>query len=112
MAEYDRSKIAKEVGEQIRLQRKAKGYSMQKAAELLDLSTNHYSDLERGKYFPRVETLVEIVDFYGCTMDDLFKNVIRNGYMKDASECMARINRLPREKRMRLVEAIKLLTEE
>ena len=112
MAKYDRKTIEKEVGKQIRLLRKAKGYSIQATAEMIGLSTNHYADLERGKYFPRVETLVEIVDFFGCTMDDLFKNVIQNGYVKDASECMERISKLPIDKRKRLVEAIKLLTEE
>lgn len=112
MAEYDRIKIEKEVGNQIRLRRIAKGFSIQKTAELLGLSTNHYADLERGKYFPRVETLVKIVDFFGCTMDDLFKNVIRNGYEKDASECMARIRKMPPDKRKRIIEVIKLLTEE
>lgn len=45
-------------------------------------------------------------------MDDLFKNVIQNGYVKDASECMERISKLTIDKRKRLVEAIKLLTEE
>lgn len=112
MAEYDRTTIEKEVGNQIRKRRQERGYSIQKTAELLGLSNNHYADLERGKYFPRIETLVEIVDFFDCTMDDLFKNVIRNGYEKDASECMARIRKMPPDKRKRLIEAIKLLTEE
>ena len=112
MAEYDLIKIEKEVGNQIRFRRKAKGYTIQMAAELLGLSNNHYSDIERGKYFPRVETLVEIVDLFDCTMDDLFMNVIRNGYEKDASECMARIRKMPPDKRKRLIKAIMTLTEE
>ena len=45
-------------------------------------------------------------------MDDLFKNVIRNGYEKDASECMARLRKMPPDKRKRIIEVIKLLTEE
>jgi transcriptional regulator with XRE-family HTH domain len=112
VSDHSRAIIEKEVGKQIRLLRKARGISIQEAAESLGLSTNHYADLERGKYFPRVETLVEIVDFYNCTMDDLFKNVIRNGYEKDASEFMTMIRRMPPEKRKRIVEIIKLLIEE
>lgn len=45
-------------------------------------------------------------------MDDLFKDVIRNGYEKAASEYVAMIRRMSPEERKRMVEIIKLLIED
>ena len=50
------------VGNRIRLLRRNKGYTQQEFSEILGLSTNYLSDVERGKSFPRLDKLIAIMN--------------------------------------------------
>ena len=45
--------VMKAVGKRIQYYRKARGYTQEQFAEMIDLSTNYLSDVERGKSSPR-----------------------------------------------------------
>lgn len=50
------------LGQQIREQRRKKGWTMDKLAEKADLSVNYVGDLERGVKMPNLDTFIRIVE--------------------------------------------------
>ena len=51
-----------QLGNRIRLARKAKGITQERLAELANLSTTYIGRLERGEKTPSIETLVGLAD--------------------------------------------------
>ncbi len=59
------------LGEQIRKQRKSKGYTLEQLAEMLDVSTTFIGQIERAKGIPSLETLVKIANALEVSVDSL-----------------------------------------
>ena len=60
------------IGKRIQKIRQAKGYTQQQFAEVIGLSTNYLSDIERGKSSARLDKLVAIINALECSADDVF----------------------------------------
>lgn len=86
--------VEQKIGRQIQKMRKEKGYTQQQFAEIVDLSTNYLSDIERGKSFPRADKLVAIINALECSADELFADVIDCGYQAKASRLAEMIGEL------------------
>ena len=107
----DRNTIEKAIGKNIKRLRKAKGMTQSQLAEILDISTNYLSDIERGISFPRIEKLVAVINILGCSADDMFADVIDSGYKVKASRLSDQIEKLSpedREKAFAVLEAFYL----
>ncbi len=59
------------LGEQIRKNRKIKGYTLEQLAEILDVSTTFIGQIERSKGIPSLETLVKIANALEVSVDSL-----------------------------------------
>ena len=59
------------LGEQIRLQRKNKNYTLEQLAEKLDVSTTFIGQIERAKGIPSLETFVKIANALEISTDKL-----------------------------------------
>ncbi len=59
------------LGDQIRAARKAKGYTLEKVAEILDVSTTFIGQIERAKGIPSLDTLVKIANALEVSIDSL-----------------------------------------
>lgn len=57
------------VGDRIKRRRKAAGLTQEALAEQIELSKNHLSNIERGRYLPTIETLMMICNALGQTPD-------------------------------------------
>lgn len=78
----DKSKF----GMRLREARLARGMTMERLAEKLDLSYNYLSDMERGTKFPSVETLIRIVATLDISADFLLRDELPpNGPAADAA---------------------------
>ncbi len=64
------------LGEQIRKQRKLKGYTLEQLSEKLDVSTTFIGQIERAKGIPSLETLVKIANALDVSMDSLLFGVL------------------------------------
>lgn len=93
--------VEQRIGKQIQKLRKAKGYTQQVFAEKIGLSTNYLSDIERGKSSPRMDKLVTIINALTCSADDIFADVINNGYIIKTSRLSERLEKLPPEEQER-----------
>lgn len=89
--------IEKLIGKRIQKLRKSKGYTQQQFSEMVGISTNYLSDVERGKSFPRPDNLVTIINALECSADDLFADVINCGYKVKSSRLSECIEKLPHE---------------
>ena len=65
------------IGDNLRRLRDAKGISQEKFCSLLqlrgcDIGRSTYDKYERGELNVRVSLLIQLKDIYGCTYDDFF----------------------------------------
>lgn len=63
--------INKQVGQAIAKYRKAAGYSQAKVAEILGLSNDAISRMERGTITLNIERLCEFAELFDCSVVDL-----------------------------------------
>lgn len=87
------------IGKRIQKIRLAKGYTQQQFAEMIGLSTNYFSDIERGKSSARLDKLVAIINALECSADDIFVDVIDYGYKIKSSQLSERLEELPPKER-------------
>lgn len=97
------------VGNKIRLLRRNKGYTQQEFAEILGLSTNYLSDVERGKSFPRLDKLIAIMNTLECSADDIFEDVITSGYRNKESKLSDKIEKLSDKNKMLVFDVLDTL---
>ena len=68
------------IGDNLRRLRDAKGISQEKLCSLLqlrgcDIGRSTYDKYERGELNVRVSVLIQLKDIYGCTYDDFFVGI-------------------------------------
>ena len=101
--------IEQEIGRRIKEIRKQKKIPQEKLAEMIGISPNYMSALERGAYNIKLELLVQIIDCLDITADDLFRDVIKNGYVNRTSRLSDEIATLPAEEQQRIFEVLDAL---
>ena len=101
--------IEQEIGRRIKEIRKQKKIPQEKLAEMIGISPNYMSALERGAYNIKLDLLVQIIDCLDITADDLFRDVIKNGYVNRTSRLSDEIATLPAEEQQRIFEVLDAL---
>ena len=97
------------VGKRIRVARKAAGYSIEKLAEVTDLSRSYVSMLERGLRMPSLGTFVDIVNALDVTADPLLQDVLKLGSKVAATELSDRLTALSPSDYDRAIAVIDLM---
>ena len=101
--------IEQEIGRRIKEIRKQKKIPQEKLAEMIGITPNYMSALERGLYNIKLELLVQIIDCLDITADDLFRDVIKNGYVNRTSRLSDEIEKLPDDEQQRIYEMLDAL---
>ena len=101
--------IEQEIGRRIKEIRKQKKIPQEKLAEMIGISPNYMSALERGAYNIKLDLLVQIIDCLDITADDLFRDVIKNGYVNRTSRLADEIESLPPDEQQRIFEVLDAL---
>ncbi len=101
--------VEKEIGKRIKEYRKKCGLTQEQLAEKIDLSTNHLSAIERGRYGIKPDTLVQIINCIGCTADDIFCDVIDTGYKIRASRLTDLIEKLEPEEQSKIFDVVETM---
>ena len=101
--------IEQEIGRRIKELRKQKRIPQEKLAEMICITPNYLSALERGAYNIKLDTLVQIIDCLDITADDLFRDVIKNGYQNRASRLTDEVASLPEDEQQRIFEVLDAL---
>ena len=92
--QHDKS-VLKLIGGRIQMLRQQKGFTQQQFSEMVGISTNCLSDLERGISSPRMDKLVAIIDALGCSADEVFADVLEHGYQVRSSRLTDELEKLP-----------------
>ena len=101
--------IEQEIGRRIKEIRKQKKIPQEKLAEMIGISPKYMSALERGAYNIKLDLLVQIIDCLDITADDLFRDVIKNGYVNRTSRLADEIESLPPDEQQRIFEVLDAL---
>ncbi|MEG0355615.1 MAG: helix-turn-helix transcriptional regulator [Oscillospiraceae bacterium] len=99
----------KEIGKRIQQYRKKKGLTQEKLAEMINLSPNHLSAIERGVYGVKLDTLAQIINCIDCTADDLFADVTRCGYKIKASRLADEMAELSAEEQANIFDVVETM---
>ena len=97
------------IGRRIQLIRKSRGYTQQQFSEMVGLSTNYLSDVERGKSSVRLDKLGTIINMLECSAYDVFADVIKFGYKIRSSRLAERIEALPPNEQERVFAVLDTL---
>ena len=100
--------IKKEVGEKIKRFRKKNGFTQEKLAEIVDISSRNLSNIELGLSYPKPETLEKIMLALNMTTEELFSN----DNLKTEDELLNEINKFISEAktdRLKLEKVYKIL---
>ena len=101
----------KAVGQRIKAARERRGLTQEELAALVNISPTHVSVIERGAKTVWMDTFVAIANVLEVSADSLLIDVVDHAAASAASELSDAIERLPYEERMRILKAIRILTE-
>ena len=98
------------VGSQVRLHRKALGYSQEQLAELSDLHPTYISNIERGKVSASAYSFYKITQALGVKLNDLFEILDKEGdleFENDLVDIIGKIRQMDDVQRGLYLSAIK-----
>ena len=86
--------VTKKIGKRLQEQRKKKGYTQEQFSEMIGVSPNYLSAVERGVNQLNYEALVHAMNLLDCSADDIFKDVVTRGLAVRACELNDRLKAL------------------
>lgn len=101
--------VQKSIGKNIQKFRKKKGYTQEQLAEMVSLSPSYLSAIERGVYQISLEPLVGIMNCLDCTADDLFAEVINNGYKNRTYRLSDELEQLSLEEQSKIFDVVEVM---
>ena len=102
------------LGKRIRDRRKALKYSQEKLSEIADITTSYMGQIERAERIPSLETLVNISNALGVTVDFLLTDSIKiydDVYVKQFSELVFNKSKKAKATAIDVVQALFLNIE-
>ncbi len=97
------------IGKRIQLCRKSRNLTQEQLAEMVDLSTNYVSAVERGIHQLSLENLVKVMTVLNCSADDIFQDVIPHGAAVQACALSEKLKTLPPQEQTRILQVVDLL---
>ncbi len=99
------------IGNRIKAARERAHLTQEQLAEMVDISPTHMSVIERGVKTPKLDTFVRIANALGVSADALLQDVVDHASESVTSELSAAVGRLPKKDQIRILNAIRALTE-
>lgn len=104
--------VDKALGRRIKENREKRGLTQEQLAERIDMSSNYYARLERGEAYPRLETLIEIMNCLGVSADAIFRDVVDCSSDYVATELSKVIATLPPDEQRDILRVVDLLIQQ
>lgn len=103
---------SKEFGQRVRQYRELRGYTQESFSEIIGLTPNYLSGIERGISFPRYDKLVTIMNALDVSADELFQDVLNNAYKAKAALLSDEISALPPREQRRIFSVVDAMIAE
>lgn len=88
-------------GNKIKKIRKQKGYTQAQLAEMANISTNFYGEIERGKKIPRVDIFTNIIIALDIPADYILRDILPSGKQYVYDEITSKLEKLkPKERKI------------
>ena len=101
----------KAVGQRIKAAREAKNLTQEELAALVSLSPTHVSVIERGLKVTKLDTFIAIANALDVSADTLLIDVVTHSVTGVTNELSQMIEKLPKEKQQRIINALTALVE-
>ena len=102
----------KAVGQRIKAAREAKNLTQEELAGLVNLSPTHVSVIERGLKVTKLDTFIAIANALDVSADTtLLIDVVTHSVSGVTNELSEMIEKLPKEKQQRIINAVRALVE-
>lgn len=95
--------VEKKIGKRFQQYRKRSVYTQQALAEELDISTNYVSAIERGANQPEYNKLVNAINLFGCSADDIFCDVVDDANKSRTCRLWEELQSLPKDEQDRAI---------
>lgn len=99
----------KQIGQKIKEFRKKKTLTQEDLAERINITPHHLSAIERGKYYPSLETTILIMNELDCTADDILSCVLKSEYKVTASFLSKKLEEVPSDEKINILNVLDLL---
>lgn len=107
-----KGKIVDGLGTNIKKCREKAGLTQEKLAELVDISPNYLSALEREAKSPTVDTLVRILNVIGLPLDEMLDGITQTETKTYCTRLEERINKLPLRKQRKVYRIVDEILDE
>lgn len=101
--------IEKLIGKRIKEQRMKCKLTQDELSEMIGISKNHLSAIERGIYRVQIDTLVDIINRLGCSADEIFCDVIDTGYKVRSSRLEDKLEGLSPETQTQILAVVETM---
>ena len=105
------NEIKKKLGKKIKYYREQKGLTQEELAGLVNLSPTHVSVIERGLKVTKLDTFIAIANALDVSADTLLIDVVTHSVSGVTNELSEMIEKLPKEKQQRIINAVRALVE-
>ena len=90
------------MGDRIREVRKEKGFTQERLAELLDISVEFVSHIERGSRLPSMQVFIKLIEVLNVSADYLLRDCVSTGQLFGDNALGGKIEQLSRNERIAL----------
>lgn len=97
------------IGKKIRYYREEKGYTQEKLAELVRISPNYLSAIERDVKIPKLETFLLIVNKLEVKADDILSDQLEVGRVLRANKLYDQICNLPKKEQDKILHVVETM---
>ncbi|MBD5093490.1 MAG: helix-turn-helix transcriptional regulator [Subdoligranulum sp.] len=100
------------IGKRIKESRERLGLTQEQFAEKSGFTANYISALERGKSFPRCESLIILLNNLEVSADAIFRDVVIHTHQYRENQLSDRLDDLPPEVSSRILQLLELLIQQ
>ena len=90
------------MGDRIREARRHKGFTQEQLAEILDISVEFVSHIERGSRLPSMQVFVKLIEVLNVSADYLLRDSISTGKLFGDNALGSKIEKLSSQERIAL----------
>ena len=100
------------IGKRIQKYRESAGLSQEQLAEIIGVSTNFISCIERGARQPSLDNFIKILNALKISSDLILADVLENPQKERTSMYLGRIEELPPKDRQRILAVLETMLSE
>ena len=101
----------KAIGARIKQYRIQKGYTQAALAEMVGISNNHLSTIERGLSFPNLDTMIAMINALDCSADEIFCDVIQRSAQVQSTRISELVDKLPEAERKKAIAILEVFLQ-